>query len=154
MSNLKLVQSKAFTLIEILVVATIIALLAAIGAVSYTQINKSSRDARRKTDLEQIRAAVEMYRSNNNAYPSAAQITFTCPSSGSLTDASNTYLSKIPNDPKCSSSPAYTYFYTSPSASDYTVGAYLENTPSSGATCGTCFGSTACNYCLGPYGQK
>ena len=58
-----------FTLIEILVVATIISLLAAAASVAYSQLSKQSRDARRKTDLEQVRAALEMYRSNNDDYP-------------------------------------------------------------------------------------
>jgi len=61
-------MKKSFTLIEILVVATIIALLATAATITYAQLTKQSRDARRKTDLEQIRAALEMYRSNNNQY--------------------------------------------------------------------------------------
>jgi len=60
---------KGFTLIEILVVATIIGLLASGAIVSYQQLSKQSRDAKRKTDLEQVRAALEMYRSNEDTYP-------------------------------------------------------------------------------------
>ena len=60
---------KGFTLIEILVVATIIGLLASGAIVSYQQLLKQSRDAKRKTDLEQVRAALEMYRSNEDTYP-------------------------------------------------------------------------------------
>jgi len=64
-----------FTLVEILVVATIVALLAAGGVVSYSQFGKQSRDARRKADIEQVRAALEMYKSNNvsSSYPTLAQ---------------------------------------------------------------------------------
>jgi general secretion pathway protein G len=138
-------MKKSFTLIEILVVATIIGLLAAGAAVSYSQFSKQSRDAKRKADLEQIRAALEMYRSNNNSYPTT--ITISCSSSGGITDASNTYLSQIPKDPKCST---YTY-YGSISTNDYTLAAYLE---AGGTTCvaGQCGGN--CNYCVGPYGQR
>ena len=136
---------QSFTLIEILVVATIIALLAAGAAVSYSQINKQSRDAKRKADLEQIRAALEMYRSNNNVYPT---ITINCSSSGGITDANGiTYLSSIPKDPKCNT---YTYYYSTTS-SDYTLGAYLET---GGTSCGVNCGEVNCNYCVGPYGQK
>ncbi len=64
-------NKSAFTLVEVLVVATIVALLAAGGIVSYSQFGKTSRDARRKADVEQVRAALEMYRSNdtNSSYP-------------------------------------------------------------------------------------
>ena len=66
-------QKKAFTLIEILVVVTIIGILLSTAIISYGSLSKSSRDARRKTDLEQIRAALEMWRSSeplaNGQYP-------------------------------------------------------------------------------------
>lgn len=149
-------MKKSFTLIEILVVATIIGLLAAVAAVSYSSITKSSRDARRKADLEQIRAAIEMYRSNNNTYPSSVAVG--CSLSTGLTDVSgNTYLSNVPEDPKCTT---YTYYYVglpvgcTTSCSDYTVGAYLEGTTS---TCGStisCGTGVNCNFCQGPYGPK
>lgn len=136
---------KGFTLIEILVVATIIGLLTSAASVAYSQFSKQSRDARRKTDLESIRAAVEIYRSNEDTYPAA--ITF----GGDLCDplgcSTTTYMESIPNDPK---SPNI-YYYTG-SASTYTLGTHLET----GGT--TCVASPACgtdcNYCLGPYGQK
>ena len=135
-------MKKAFTLIEILVVATIIGLLASGGAVVYTELNKGARDAKRKTDLEQIRAALEMYRSNNNQYYSGT-FNNNCQNITWLSD----YLSSIPNDPK---SPSY-YYRCNISQSNYTLGAYLE-TGGSG-NCGSC-GSSNCNYCVGPYGQR
>jgi len=58
-----------FTLIEILVVTTIIAILAAIGIVSYSQTNKNARDKKRQADIEQIRSALEMYRADEGVYP-------------------------------------------------------------------------------------
>lgn len=142
---------KGYTLIEILVVATIIALLAAVGAASYIAFNQSGRDARRKADVEQIRAALEMYRSNNGTYPGSGVLTISC-SGGSFTAGGNTYLSKIPTDPSCS---GYSYYLNvSASGDDYTLGAEMEASDP-GGNCGSC-GSTAgsCNYCLGPYGQR
>lgn len=65
----KISNIKSFTLIEILVVATIIALLASGGAVVYTQLNRASRDAKRKADLEQIRLALELFRDEMGRYP-------------------------------------------------------------------------------------
>jgi len=141
-------KTKAFTLIEILVVATIIGLLTAAAFISYAQLSRQSRDAKRKADLEQIRAAVEMYRSNNasNAYPS---FTLSCSSTGGISEGTTTYLSSIPKDPKCSTN---TYYYST-SGTDYTLGAFLE---ASSSTCSSTYscGGVNCNYCLGPYGQK
>ena len=144
-----------FTLIEILVVATIIGMLAAVAAVSYSSFTKSSRDARRKADMEQIRAALEMYRSNsvNGQYPAAAAVSFTCPGNSPLSDGTNTYLTKIPNDPRCAAPTSYRYYYN-PGAglTDYSLGTTLENSTANSACGNNCGG--ACRYCMGPYGEK
>jgi len=158
----KFLTKKSFTLIEILVVSTIIALLASGGALVYTQLNRASRDAKRKADLEQIRAALEMYRSNNNYYPLSSSVNTTCGNTTGLSDGTSTYLSDIPDDPKCST---YKYYYnplpsgcnnTTVYCNNYTLAAQLETTssctsPPGGNSCGT---GNPCNYCLGPYGQK
>lgn len=100
-------MKKGFTLIEVLVSATIIAVLTAIGVVSYTNINKRSRDTKRRSDMEQIRSSLEMYRSDNGSYPNTG--------GGSWTDASglsatlvSSYMAAIPSDPK---STTQTYRY-------------------------------------------
>jgi len=147
-------MKKAFTLIEILVVATIIGLLAAGASVSYSQFMKQSRDARRKADLEEIRSALEMYRSNdeNGLYP--LSLTMACDSTAAIAFGSNTYLSRIPHDPKCTDS---TYFYKSNDGTTYTLAAQLEGTASqctTGLPAGSCGTGLACNYCLGPTGEK
>ena len=142
-------MKKSFTLIEILVVATIIALLAAGASVSYSQLNKQSRDAKRKTDLEQIRGALEMYRSNSTdgKYPTGNW------SNLSVLTGSPKYIQSLPTDPK---NPTYVYYYSSSDGLDYTLAAQLETTssctsPPGGNSCGT---GNPCNYCLGPYGKK
>ncbi len=138
-------MKKSFTLIEILVVATIIGLLAAGAAISYSQITKQSHDAKRKADLEQIRAALEMYRSNNNRYISASN-SGNCSNVLTYLTSGNIYLQKIPTDPKSTF-----FYYCNISPNDFTLGAYLEtsNTPCIVGQCGS-----NCTYCLGPYGQK
>ena len=132
-------MKKSFTLIEILVVTTIIVLLTSIAAVSYSQFSKSSRDARRKTDLEQLRAALEMYRSNNDTYPVGNW--------SNLSVLTTTYIQSLPTDPKSTS---YSYYYSG-AVNDYTVGSYLE---SGGTSCVAAGCTVDCNYCLGPYGLK
>lgn len=137
-------MKKAFTLIEILVVVTIIGLLAAGAAVSYGQFAKQSRDAKRKADLEQVRAALEMYRSNNSAYITG---NWNSLSANPGLTTPTIYIQSLPSDPK---NTVYSYYYNG-SATDYTLGAYLE-TGVTICVAGGCGGN--CNYCLGPYGQK
>lgn len=64
--------TKGFTLIELLVVATIIVVLSAVGLVSFTNAGRTTRDGKRKTDLETVRQALTLYRSDNGEYPSPA----------------------------------------------------------------------------------
>ncbi len=134
---------KTFTLIELLVVSTVIMLLLSGGIITYSQLTKQSRDARRKSDLQQVRAALEMYRSNNNQYPISDYTNL----SNFLVNGTIKYLEKLPNDPKSSQ---YSYYYTS-TGSDYTLAGYLE-TGGTNCVVDGCGGS--CNYCLGPYGEK
>lgn len=58
-----------FTMIEILVVVAIIALLTTIGILSFSQVNKKARDGKRKADLEQMRSALVLYRTDTSEYP-------------------------------------------------------------------------------------
>ena len=152
MKNKGLVPSvvEGFTLIEILVVITIIALLATIGIGSYSTVTKLSADSRRKADLEDIRAALEMYKANNGSYPKSPA---SPPTSDTIFQdaASNIYMQKVPKDPK---SPTYIYVINvAVDGTTYTLGTYIENEATSGNVCGVC-GSTNCNYCLTPYGRK
>jgi len=136
--NLK--KSEGFTLIEILVVATIIVLLTATAIVTYSVFLKQARDAKRKTDLEQIRAALEMYRSNNDTYPITGLSQLTTPT---------IYIQTVPTDPKDS---LYTYYYSA-TVSDYTLATHLESVATTCQSLTTQCTSN-CTYCLGPYGQK
>ena len=53
---MKKINYQGFTLIEVLVAATILAVLAAGAIVSYTSVNQKSRDSRRMSDVEQVRS--------------------------------------------------------------------------------------------------
>lgn len=58
-----------FTLVELLVVIAIIAILAVIGVVTYWDIQKNTRDSRRKADIYQISTAMEVgYNHSNGSY--------------------------------------------------------------------------------------
>ncbi|MCX6730036.1 MAG: type II secretion system protein [Candidatus Portnoybacteria bacterium] len=62
-------NKRGFTLIELLVVISIIGILATIVLVSLGSARIKARSARRITDLNQIRIALEMYYSENGLYP-------------------------------------------------------------------------------------
>jgi len=61
-----------FTLIEILVVATIIIVLSTIGMVSYQQAGVRARNGKRRADMETVRQSLVLYRTDNLAYPSGS----------------------------------------------------------------------------------
>jgi len=85
---------QGFTLVEMLVVVTIIALLVATGTVVYTNSMRNARNAKRGSDLETIRQALILYRSDNGCYPA------------SLGTSIPGYLEEVPENPKGS---AYAY---------------------------------------------
>lgn len=136
-------KKKGFTLIEVLVVILIVAILSSLSMVAFAGARKTSRDQKRKADLEQIRSAVEIYRSDCLTYPASL------PSAGSsLTGCppgnETTYLSSVPSDPG-----TYSYRYNFLGANSYCLCAYLE-VAGSGTSCecgGDCgSGGVACNY--------
>jgi len=138
-----------FTLIEILVVVTIMVLMTAGAVVSYSSFIKQSRDAKRKADLSQLGVSLEMYRSNNDLYIAASQNSNCANATFSyLYSGTPKYIESMPTDPKNGTGFNYSCDISS---SDYTIGAYLEG--GSSGSCGSC-GTNNCNYCLGPYGEK
>ncbi len=67
-------MKKGFTLIELLIVIAIIAILAAILFVSIgTQPLLRSRDAKRVSDLQNLRTALAIYYTDNNRYPATTE---------------------------------------------------------------------------------
>lgn len=122
---------KGFTLIELLVVIAILGVLIALASSSFLTAQKQSRDSKRKTDLEQVRQALETYRSEVGQYPAA------------LTDLSPNYITTLPVDPR-----EGTYAYELGAGfTTYSLCAGLEIEPASPDSCGSldCGGIT-CNY--------
>jgi prepilin-type N-terminal cleavage/methylation domain-containing protein len=98
-----------FTLLEVLVTTTIILMMTLAGVVSYVSITQKSRDTRRVSDTEQLRQALEMYRSDKGYYPAVNTSDFGAVSALGATVLVSTYMPSIPKDPKNEATTPYQY---------------------------------------------
>lgn len=139
-------MKKGFTLLELLVVISIVAVLLAISASAFISARATSRDVKRKTDLEQLRGAVELFKADKGAYPNSTnggQDSGNVSSALAILVSPTTYISKLPTDPGVNN---YYYQYISAS-SGYVLCAALEKGSSSVYTCtGTNQCGVKCNY--------
>lgn len=89
---------RGFTIIELLIVISVLGLLIGTVAMNLPSQGRNARDNRRRVDIEQIRASLELYRTDqvNGNYPAT------------LPELSPIYLTTIPTDPLNPATP-YTY---------------------------------------------
>jgi len=73
-------RSRAFTIVELLVVIVVIGILASITIVSYAGISKRATIASLKSDLTNDVKMLKMYNAENGYYPSTFNGTTNCPS--------------------------------------------------------------------------
>ena len=122
-------SQKGFTLIELLVVVAIISLLSSIVFASLGSARAKARDARRLTDVRQIRLALELYLNEYGFYPASggavqpnggwshsAEPVSWGPGS-TLQTAITPFLSRLPVDPVNYATP--TTWLTSPNVYSY-----------------------------------
>lgn len=109
---------KSFTLIELMVVISILGILATLISGNFINSLKKSRDARRKADLQSIQKGLEMYYEDKRSYPTSINFgaSLSDPTSGKI------YIPKIPNDPVSNN----TYLYESDTNS-YRLYSCIEN---------------------------
>ena len=119
-------RAGGFTLFELLVSISIIAVLTAIAVVSYGGLNKKARDSRRIADLEKIRISLESFRQIGSSYPA----TLTNVVSAGLLDG-------VPVDPKTKT--VYSYAPLT-SGTTYRVCAYMEDVGSTSSSVAGCSG--------------
>ena len=147
-------NKSGFTLVELLVVITIIGILATIGLDAFQSSQMRARDAERKSDLRQMSSALELFYADYGRYPNDSNgLIVGCPYSsggtstncvwgrGFFSDGKTTYFQVLPKDP--SASLHYYYRVVSGVANNqaYQLFAYLENTQdpsiiSTGYSCG------------------
>ena len=81
-------SQRGFTLVELLIVLSLISILAAMGVVQYRNSVQLGREAVLKRDLFAMRDAIDQYYADKNKYPPALDAL--------VTDG---YLRRIPEDP-------------------------------------------------------
>jgi prepilin-type N-terminal cleavage/methylation domain-containing protein len=93
-------SQRGFTLIELLVVIALIGILASVILVSLNSARGKARDALRKSTLQQLAQADELYYNDNGVYVATAGYTSNWgPSGGPLVP---TYIPTMPVDPSTS----------------------------------------------------
>jgi prepilin-type N-terminal cleavage/methylation domain-containing protein len=158
---------QGFTLVELLIVISILGVLASIALVSFRSAQIRGRDAQRKNDLKQISSALELFYADYAKYPTATSTSpDACPynastQTGSLctwgtgefrdVDANGitktTYFKVIPKDPVAS----FNYLYrVDATRQKFQIFAHIENTqdPSLITTSQTCGGANPCNFAV------
>ncbi len=110
-------KSGGFTLLELLIVIVIIGILAVLIVPNLTAGPKRARDSQRKSDMRNVKTALETYFNDNNTYPATGWAA----ASAALVPG---YIKAMPTDPKAGNA-AYTY--VSPAGNGtYTITATCE----------------------------
>ena len=162
-------RSVGFTLVELMVVIVIMGILVTIGTFAFQSSQKKSRDSRRKSDLNQVTKALEMYNTDVGTYPSGG--TAATADAGKIIGCGDTtkvvcnwgesfynttkatYMVKLPKDPK----EHRTYYYER-IGNGYRLYARLENMDDTaipitgsleyGQNCGTTANVVYCNFVI------
>ncbi|MFO0862253.1 MAG: prepilin-type N-terminal cleavage/methylation domain-containing protein [Candidatus Saccharibacteria bacterium] len=112
----RLRDQQGFTLIELLIVIVIVGILAVLIVPSLLSGPARARDSQRKSDLRKIKASLESYYNDNNAYPANLNV---------LTQGTVPYLTTLPTDPKTKQN--YVYITVGNPPNSYILRANLEN---------------------------
>tara|TARA_Y100000310_G_C20557120_1_gene751126 strand:- start:615 stop:1040 length:426 start_codon:yes stop_codon:yes gene_type:complete len=136
-------KEKGFTLFELLVSISIIAILTALVSLSYSAAQKKARDARRRQDMGSVQKAAEQYYAlNNYSYPTSYSS-----GSSSWSVGGETVLNLFPVDPK--NVAPYQYSCSIGAATGYCCCATMENNSNGNASDASCtFATTGGYYCI------
>ena len=94
---------KGFTLVELMIVITVIAILATIAIVSFTRVQKQARDTKRKAEIRSMTTALQAYYTEKQTYPNVSPVTPGTPQVASVALTALTtpvnYMSTVPTAP-------------------------------------------------------
>lgn len=111
-------KKSGFTLVELLVVISIIGILAGIVYANFGNARASARDEARKVTLKELQLAIEFYKAQNDRYPEACRGTAwsggaglnACPLGGDfIVGLVPDFIPVLPVDPRQNGDAAYLY---------------------------------------------
>ena len=103
----KLSRSRGFTIIELLVVMTILVILASVGMTQYRNSVRRAEEATLKENLFRMRDAIDQFYADKNKYPA------------DLADlVSEGYIREVPTDPLTKSKDTWTTTQAEPDANN------------------------------------
>jgi len=67
-------QNFGFSTFELLIALAIVIILGTIVVAKYSEVRLSTRNEQRKTDISALQTAIDIYKANNDKYPTLAQV--------------------------------------------------------------------------------
>jgi general secretion pathway protein G len=120
-------RARGFTLIELMIVITIIFILLGMAAARYDQSVHHAREAALKTDLQVMRQAIDNYTLDKEAGPQSLE---------DLTNSQAPYLREVPTDPMTHAKDWHLDFGDTVMSPDQTTSGIVDVHSNSSATAG------------------